>query len=124
MQTAQRSEEVDEQLQALAAAVVADWWVLADELMLRFGDGWEYLWDVTDVTDEGRAGGDPAGTVGGGGEGRGGEGEEEGEEGAAGPRPQCRPIAYPDAWLEEVSSGLPPTRLWTREQKAADPRFG
>jgi dipeptidase len=29
---------------ALAAEVVADWWQLNDEMLLRFGDGWEYEW--------------------------------------------------------------------------------
>ena len=31
-------------LDALAADAVADWWQLADELVVRFGDGWEWEW--------------------------------------------------------------------------------
>ena len=30
---------------ALAEDVVDDWWRMLDELLLRFGDGWEYEWD-------------------------------------------------------------------------------
>ena len=32
------------QLDQLARDVVADWWSLQDELLLRFGDGYEFAW--------------------------------------------------------------------------------
>lgn len=31
-------------LEALAVDAVNDWWALNDEMLLRFGDGWEYEW--------------------------------------------------------------------------------
>ena len=42
------------QLDQLAHDVVADWWALQDELLLRFGDGYEFAWGA-----EGPAGGGP-----------------------------------------------------------------
>ena len=38
-------EGTSEAVHALAEAVVDDWWLMLDELLLRFGDGWEYDWD-------------------------------------------------------------------------------
>ena len=32
-------------LESLASSVVQDWWALAEELVVRFGDGWEYDWE-------------------------------------------------------------------------------
>ena len=32
----------------LARSVVEDWWKMQDELLLRFGDGWEYEWGEED----------------------------------------------------------------------------
>jgi hypothetical protein len=114
-----------------ANKVVADWWVLNDEMLLRFGDGWEHEWV---------------------------EHEEAGEAGEAGDTSscQCRPIAYPRNWLEKhnffrdngggddddddkseqrstscasssaQSSPLPPppptTKLWTRDAKIFERR--
>ena len=34
-------------LHAFARDVVADWWALLDELLLRYGDGWEHEWEET-----------------------------------------------------------------------------
>lgn len=34
-----------QKLCALADDAVKDWWILDDEIMLRFGDGWEHEWD-------------------------------------------------------------------------------
>ncbi len=39
-------------LVALAADVVQDWWMLDDELTVRFGDGWEHEWDAKDGTSK------------------------------------------------------------------------
>ena len=38
-------EETVDAVHALAAEIVDDWWAMLDELLLRFGDGWEYEWD-------------------------------------------------------------------------------
>ena len=38
--------ESEEAVHALAEAVLADWWRLLDELLLRYGDGWEHEWDA------------------------------------------------------------------------------
>ena len=38
------AEEDETRLHELASAIVDDWWVLQDEMLLRFGDGWEYEW--------------------------------------------------------------------------------
>merc|ERR1711972_1026121 len=35
-------ETMEADVHALWSEVVADWWAFADELMVRFGDGWEY----------------------------------------------------------------------------------
>ena len=37
--------ESEDELHEHAAAVVSDWWALLDELLLRYGDGWEHEWD-------------------------------------------------------------------------------
>ena len=34
-----------EALHGLARDVVADWFEMLDEMLLRFGDGYEYKWD-------------------------------------------------------------------------------
>lgn len=76
------------QLAELAAAAVADWWMLDDELTLRFGDGWEHEWVVAGVVDSGAS--------------------------------RCRPLVYPDSWLERVgfaSNAPPKATLWTVDRK-------
>ena len=85
--------KVQQQLAELAAAAVADWWALDDELTLRFGDGWEHEWATPAVA-----------------------GEDSGVAGAS----RCRPIAYPDSWLESVgfvSNAPPKATVWTVERK-------
>ena len=37
-------EETTAALESLATHCVQDWWQLADELVLRYGDGWEWGW--------------------------------------------------------------------------------
>jgi len=67
---------------------VADWWMLDDELTLRFGDGWEHEWAAVGDPDSGAS--------------------------------RCRPIAYPDSWLERVGfvSNAPPKAIvWTVDRK-------
>ena len=70
-------------LDTLAVDAVADWWVLDDELTLRYGDGWEHEW-------------------------------------AADGASKCKPLGYPDGWLEKVgflSAAPPVSTVWTVERK-------
>ena len=41
----QPEEPSDAAVDAFAREVVAEWWVLLDELLVRYGDGWEHEWD-------------------------------------------------------------------------------
>eukprot|EP01052_Picozoa_sp_SAG31_P040903 SAG31_NODE_6051_length_2191_cov_2.048279_1_plen_278_part_00 len=71
-------------LSSLAVDVVADWWLLDDELTLRFGDGWEHEWCAADGVSK------------------------------------CKPLTYPDGWLERVdfvTNAPPHATLWTVERK-------
>ena len=90
-----RTTKVQQQLAELAAAAVADWWALDDDLTLRFGDGWEHEWATPAVAGE-----DGGGVVAG--------------------ASRCRPIAYPDSWLEKVgfvSNAPPKATVWTVGRK-------
>lgn len=37
-------QDGEPRVHSLACEVVADWWCMLDELLLRFGDGWEHEW--------------------------------------------------------------------------------
>ena len=126
------ASEVEEELEQHAAAVVADFWQLADELMLRFGDGWEYHWGGPH--DANAKGAEGAGCNKG--AGGGGKGYVTGvaynsaynpAQVADTPPTNPRPIAYTDEWLAEVGYGRTSpgeSTLWPVEKKAADARFG
>jgi len=53
----QQASQKEADFHDFAAAVVAEWWTLGDELITRFGDGWDY--DGTGALGEGQALGYP-----------------------------------------------------------------
>lgn len=89
--------EKEPKLHALAAEVLADWWTLYDELLVRFGDGWEYDFKEKHANT-------PANTD-----------------------DECRPLAYPEDWMKkfDVRSFAPPPRVeWTLEKKQEEFALG
>ena len=72
-------------LSRLAEDVLTDWYGLQDEMLLRFGDGWEYDWASDGPVHPPEA--------------------EEGQEHAG--ESKCKPVRYPVEWLEKVSAWQP-----------------
>ena len=42
------------ELEQLACDVIDDWWRLLDEMLLRFGDGYEYDWAIEGDQEDGK----------------------------------------------------------------------